>query len=263
MNQDWHLRWVRIPEGTHLADSKDTPGVERDLLYEDGTNKLRGPTESFPADEDAFRRVREHETDSPRGADQRELSPTQRAIADAVVELSERVLWDIILPVVNERVAPAITEVVIPAAKRKLSGLANSLRSATREAIGRAGTTDLALQTATPPADSSKEVDAAVEEPRISMSSAEFRERLIVAKAAEEFAAEQRRMLSNARIEDDDVGPELKSAIKLELEGNASLLGEETLAVVVKAGARIADDEYVLPRNKESKESLRLTDGEM
>lgn len=253
MNQDWYLRWVRIPEGTHLSDSKDTPGVERDLLREDGTNKLLGPTESFAADEDALHRVHAYETDSPRGADVRELSLAQQWLADLTAEVLDTVAREVVVPVFKEVVAPAI--------KRKFSGIAKSLRSTTREARGQAGTTELAVLTATPPADSSKEVDTAVVEPRISMSSAEFRERLIAARAAEEFAAEQRRMLSNARIEDDDLPPELKGAIQLVLEGNASLLDEETRAVVVKflAGARIADGEYVMPRNEEIKEALRLT----
>ncbi|MFC4013905.1 hypothetical protein ACFOY2_42225 [Nonomuraea purpurea] len=249
MNQDWHLRWVRIPDGTHLSGSKDTPGVERDLLREDGTNKLLGPTESFPADEDALLGVHAYETDSPRSADVRELSPAQQALADAIAEVLETVVREVVSPVVKEVVAPAI--------KRKLSGIAKSLRSTTREASGQAGTAELAVLAATPPADSFREVDAAVEGPRTSMSSAEFQQRLIAALAAEEYATEQKRMLINVRIEDDNLPPKLRGAIKLALEGNASLLDEGTLAVVVKflRGAPIADGEYVLTRNKEIKEA--------
>ncbi|MET8531508.1 hypothetical protein ABZV67_05975 [Streptomyces sp. NPDC005065] len=246
MNQEWHLRFVRIPEGTHLSDSKDTPGIERDLLREDGTNKILGPTESFQADVDALLRDHAYKADLLRSADVRELSPTQQALADALAEALEAVVREFVVPVFKEVVAPAI--------KRKLSGIAKSLRSAIREARGQAGTTELAVLTATPPADSSKELDAAVEEPTISMSSAEFRERLIAALVAEEFAAKQKRMLSNARIEDGDLPPELKSAIKLVLEGNASLLDEEMLEFL--AGARIADGEYVLPGKGEIKEGL-------
>ncbi|MDX3375537.1 hypothetical protein ACH475_03630 [Streptomyces globisporus] len=246
MNHEWHLRFVRIPEGTHLSDSKDSPGIERDLLREDGTNKLLGPTESFPADVDALLRDRGYNTDALRSADVRELSPAQQALADAIAEALEAV--------VREFVVPAFKEVVAPAIKRKLSEITRSLRSAIREARGQAGTTELTVLAGTPQSDYSKELDAAVEEPTVSMSSAEFRERLIAALVAEEFAATQRRMLSNAYIEDDDLFPEFKSAITLELEGDSSLLDEEMLEFL--AGARFADGEYVLPGKEETKEGL-------
>ncbi|MFJ5698998.1 hypothetical protein [Arthrobacter sp. NPDC093139] len=257
MNEEWQLRRVRVPKGTHFSESKDTPGAERELLREDGTNKLLGPPESFPVDEAAMFGAHAYAPDSPRSTDTRELSPTQQAIADAIVDGGAWVLREVAAPVFKELVAPAI--------KRKSSEIAKSLRSAIREASGKAGSTELAVLTATPSADPSKEVDAAVEEPGISMSSAEFRERVIEVLAAERFAEERKRVLVNARIEDDDLPPELKSAIKLVLEGSASLLDEETLAVVVKflAGARIAVGEYVLPRKVEIKEAQRLADGEM
>ncbi|MDX3672334.1 hypothetical protein [Streptomyces europaeiscabiei] len=256
MNQDWHLRWVRIPEGMHLSDSKDTPGAERDLLREDGTNKLLGPAESFPADEDVLLRVHASEMDSPRGVDVRELSPAQQAIVDAIADATAEALETL----VREFIVPVLKEVVAPAIKRKMGGIAKNLRSATKETSGQPSATELADLTATPPTDPSKEVDAAIEEPRINMSSTEFRERLRAALVAEEFVAAQKRILSNASIEDDDLSPELESAIKLAIEGNASVLDEETRAAVVKflAGDQVTVGEYVLPRNGEIKEVLRL-----
>jgi hypothetical protein len=136
LNQDWPLRWVRIPEGTHLSKSKDIPGVERDLLREDGTNKLLGSTESFPADEDTLYRVHSREKDSPRSADARELSPTQQALARAVEGVLDLVRTRVVIPVYREIVAPAI--------ERKLSRVAKSLRSTIREVSGQASTTELA-----------------------------------------------------------------------------------------------------------------------
>lgn len=257
MNEEWQLRRVRVPKGTHFSDSKDTPGAERELLREDGTNKLLGPPESFPVDEDAMLGVHEYEPDPPRSTDARELSPAQQAIADALAKALETVTRELVVPAFKDFVAPAI--------KRKSSEIAKSLRSAIREARGKAGSTELTVLTVTPPADPSKEVDAAVEEPGISMNSAEFRECVMEVLAADRFAAQRKRVLANARIEDDDLPSELTSAIKLVLEGNASLLDEETLAVVVKflAGDRTADGEYVLRRNEEIKEVLRLTEGEL
>lgn len=257
MNEEWQLRRVRVPKGTHFSDSKDTPGAERELLREDGTNKLLGPPESFPVDEEATFGVRAYDSDSPRSTDARELSPGQQAIADAIVNGGAWVLREVAAPVYREFVAPAI--------KRKSSEIAKSLRSAIKEASGKPGSTVLAVLTATPTADSSKELDAVVEEPGINMSSAEYRERVMDVLTAERFAAEQKRVLANAQVGEDDLPPGLKSAIKLVLEGNASFLDEETLAVVVNflGGARIASGEDVLPRNEAIKETPRLTDGGM
>ncbi len=48
---EWVRREVRIPRGTHLSKSRDSEGAERDLLREDGTNRLLGPTESRSVEE--------------------------------------------------------------------------------------------------------------------------------------------------------------------------------------------------------------------
>ncbi|MFD5097889.1 hypothetical protein [Streptomyces albidochromogenes] len=230
MNQDWHLRYVRIPEGAHLSDSKETVGAQRDLLREDGTNKLLGPTESIPADEDALLRVHA-------------LSPAQQLVAEVLKEVAREV------------VVPILMEVVAPAVKRNVSRMVKSLLSATRAAGDRADAAELAVQPETPPADSSKEMATAVEEPQISMSSEEYRESLIAVLAAEGFAARQKRMLSNAIIQDDDLSPALRSAITLVLEGNASSLDEETREEVVRflSRARIADGGYAQPENRKAK----------
>ena len=52
MAEEWQLRSVRVPKGTHLANSKGTPGAQRDLLYTNGTNALVGPAESVPVDKE-------------------------------------------------------------------------------------------------------------------------------------------------------------------------------------------------------------------
>ena len=248
MNEEWQLRMVRVPKGTHFSGSKDTPGAERELLLEDGTNKLLGPPESYPVDEDSLLHA------PPRRAEVRELKPEQQKMADAIVRTGEWILREIAAPIFTELVAPAI--------KRKASEIAENLRSAITEIRSKDGLTEHAVSTR--PTDLTTEAEATVEEPGVNMTSAEFRGRVMEVLAAERFAAEWKKVLVNARIADDDLPPELKRAIKLVLEGNASLLDEEALAIVVKflTGARTADGEYVLSRNEEIKEVLRLTDGE-
>lgn len=253
---DWRLSWVRIPVGTYLSESHDTRGAERTLLRQEGSHKNLGPAESFPADGETLRRCDMCYTDSPRSTAVRELSPAQQAQADAILDALSWVNREIVRPIVKDVVAPVI--------KRKLTGVVKSLQSKTREAGGQARATELAVPTETQLAEPSKKVDAAVEPPGLSMTSAEFRGHLYDALRADALAAELKRMLSNAHVEDDDFPPELQKIIKLVLEGDASLLDEETRGLVVKflTGGRFADDEYVLPRNEEIKEARRLTDGQ-
>ncbi len=86
------------------------------------------------------------------------------------------------------------------------------------------------------------------------------------------FIADQMRMLSDARIEDDEGFPALKSAmeklttqqvtdsINRMLEKNASLLDEEKSAEFMRifGGGRFVDGVYVPLRNEKIKEALRL-----
>lgn len=209
MSDEWELRRVRVPRGTHRSRSRDTPGAERELLREDGTNKLVGPPESFPVNEDELYWSSADEPDSRRTAVDRDLSPAERALADSLAELLAAVIREAVVPVVKEVVAPAI--------KRKLSDLA-ARRDARRDrgrSVEPAARSDV------------------VAGPYISMSAAEFREHLLRALAAEEFAVQVKRALTGVRIEDADLSPELTSAIRLALEGKASSLDGEALAVLV------------------------------
>src|SRR5262245_36864311 len=104
MADEWQLRRVRVPKGTHFSDSKETPGAERELLREDGTNKLLGPPESFPVDQDAMYGVPAYEPDLPSSAGEPELSPSQQALADAIADLFETVIREAVIPVVKEYV---------------------------------------------------------------------------------------------------------------------------------------------------------------
>jgi hypothetical protein len=245
MDEDWQLRWVRVPEGTHLSDSKGSAGAERDLLREDRTNKLLGPTESVPADIDEIRGARGHEPESPRRA--RELSPAQRARADTIVDLLEIVIDDVVVPVVRE--------VVVPAIRRKLSEVTKNLRSSTKPSRGQVAPAQHDGLPERPRAEPSADIDVVVAKPTIAVSGAEFRARLLEALAAERYAAAQRRMLASARIEDHDVSPELERAIKLVLEGNTEAVDEATLAevAVFLRGPRFATDQRELTRNDDGR----------
>jgi hypothetical protein len=113
----------------------------------------------------------------------------------------------------------------------------------------------------------------AVEEFQASMSSAEARDRLVAAMLAQRFIEEQLSLLRNARIEDDDGSVELASSmenvtpqqvgehIKLMLEANPSLLGEDLLADLGKTlGRSQASTDPVPLRSDQIQEVLRRTE---
>jgi hypothetical protein len=247
MNQEWQLRWVRVPEGTHLSNSKATQGAARDLLREDSTSRNLGPTESILADEDALYGVHFYETNSPSGPGGAELSWGQQIAADIVAEMVNAVDWDAIFE-----------QIVAPAIKRTMGKIGKRLRSAIGRADGRAGT-EIAALTPDAHADSSEEVGISVKAPRLGMSSAEYRERVIAALAADAYAAWQREILANVRIEDGDLSPELTSAMNLVLEGKIASLDEDALAAVMKFlnGSQTADSAYALSRGEEGRETPR------
>ena len=217
----------------------------RDLLNEDGSNRNLGPTESIPADEAALYGVR-----SPSSSGRSERTFGQEIAAEVLKQVVTQVVaaidWDSLF---KETVAPAI--------RRTMGKTAKRLRSAIRRPDSRGSTEMSALASGIPP-DASKEISLAVKAPTVSMSSEEYRERVIATLAADAYAAWQREMLSNAHVEDDDLSPELTSAINLVLEGNTSSLDEDTLASVMKfiEGFQTDDDGYAPLRGKESGKTL-------
>ena len=54
-DDEWELRQVRLPTGAHRSRSTDTPGADRELLFDDQNRNL-GPSESVPIDEEELRR---------------------------------------------------------------------------------------------------------------------------------------------------------------------------------------------------------------
>lgn len=139
-----------------------------------------------------------------------------------------------------------LIESAVPSAKDKLRRIATR-RSATAQANDQGGGSAPAGLLEGELVEASKAVDPAVEEPRISMSSAEWQEvfRAWISVAALEEAL--RRVLANAHVEDDDdvliqvrsamekLTPENRALVANQvLELNPALLEEETLMEFVK-----------------------------
>ncbi len=202
-----HIRAVKVPRGQHLPDSKDTEGAARDLLFEDGTNKLRGPAESFPIDEDELRErlgVRPDDGDEPSTNEDR-LSPGQQAVADVILHIVDEVLEQIDWDAVFERVWPAV--------RRAPSRIASFFGFKKRDAV--------------PPAT----IDRST--PKVVMSSEEYRRFVLEAMAAEAFASRRRSLLANAVVDDGLITPELMNSTRLLLEARVSELSETELAAVL------------------------------
>lgn len=162
MNDDdeWQLRYVRVPKGTHLSDSRASAGVERDLLREDGTNKLLGPTESVAADSASLYASSGDYAAGGSGA--MEPSFGVQLVAEAVDALVAAIDWDAVF----DRAAVAIG--------RTRGKIAKRLRSAIGRAEDRPGT-DVAVEVADVSGVPPKAVLPATRAPEFKMSSAEYR----------------------------------------------------------------------------------------
>lgn len=227
MDDDWELRWVHVPEGTHLSNSRATPGRDSDLLREDGTNKNLGPAESVAADGEALFAVPSDSSGSPNRPGGPEPTWVQQLAVDVITDIAKAIDWEAVF---EQFVAPAI--------KRQ----STKVRERVRSAIGRIRRRPRADTAALPSGAPTVILETSEDGTGVGMSSAEYRERVVSALAAEAYAAWQRGMLANARVE-DDLDPELVRAVELMLRGNLISMDEQTLLAVMEFldGSRPAD----------------------
>jgi hypothetical protein len=248
MDDEWELRRVRVPKGTHLSKSKDSEGAQRDLLREDGTNKLLGPAESMAVEEDDLDRAYSSENAPSRDSGEPELPWAAQLLSDVIEEVVESIDWEAVFE-----------HIVAPAAKRTKNRVANRLRSTFRRT--KAEIVEFVPEDSPT---SSTQVDAQDEDATFALGRDEYRQSVVAVLAAEAFAARQREFLANARVEEDDVPGRLVRAVTLVLEGNASSLAPDELAAVIEfledspAPAQV----YRLPRVPEIGNALEPTPDE-
>lgn len=243
-----------VPDGTHLADSKGPSGTHRALLFTNDTNELVGPAELIEDEGDYG--------NEPVGSSDEDDAPTLGALVAAA------------LIVVGVIAAPRIKnwwqDKAFPSLRTKWPALERFVRPAAEESNNAVAPTELALLSKTAAADFSKAVDVALEDSKTGMSRDLAQKRLAAMLTAAAFIAEQMRVLSNARIEDDAEFPDLTSAIeKLTtqqvtdsinrmIETDAPLLDDETSSSLMKffGGGGVIDGEYVPLRNENVKAAL-------
>ena len=220
---DLELRLVRRPEGSRRSKSTGTPGAERDLLR-DSTGALLGPTESFPVDTDELRKAFARSEPMRRGTHSQGRSPGKQMAVD--------VATDVAYVAIREAVAQVYHLVIAPKAKAKWTELQQSRRPERRHAGSEALASELVVADFAQPEEPS--TDLVTQPPSTVMDSVEFRQRLALMLAAENFAAEQRRLLAAARISDAaDLPPELADAMKFVLEKDTSGLDDISLQLLV------------------------------
>jgi hypothetical protein len=232
------LMWVERPEGTHLSRA-GTAGGYSSLARDDGTNELET-----------------HATLYPVGDDEDEAGPSPEG--PPVLQVLAGVLLAVGALEAGRRLAPYAKgwwdDLALPSAVTSTWHKLTGTRS-------------------TDP-DSSREVVLADAEPDVRMSSAEARERLLAALMDRLSSDEQLRILRSARIEDEDVPPELARAmaaltpehvgtqLRLALEADPSLAHDEAVAELrrILGGTRF-DGELVPSRDETITVPHRLIGG--
>lgn len=219
MDDEWELRLVRVPKGTHRSKSRDTRGADRDLLREDGTNKLLGPTESIAADDLDEPRTYEEPTSGQTSA--KSESAVAEVVGEIIQNVADQIDWDVVME-----------QLVMPAVRRARGKVAQRFRSAIGRADPAAATTTEVAVADLPP-ESPATVVSTADEGGVVMTAEEYSDRVASVLAADSFAAWQRKLLSTARVEAGDLHPELQCAMTALLQGDTSSLSEAELGAVM------------------------------
>jgi len=256
-----------VPEGMHLRHSRDDEGRYRALLFENDTNKMVGPPEleNRPDDDDANEYVYQPQPIAPSSESDEELTLGELVAVAAVVAGIVGII----------KAAPHVTrwwqEKAVPSLTRTWNRLVDPHgEKSTDQTV----TTELEVLSETATADFSTAVGFAIQDNRTPMSTDEAQQRLAAMLAAAAFIAQQMRLLSNARLEDDAAFPALKAAmehlttqqvtdsINLMLESNTNHLLDDALSVQLMTffggGGRDLDGQYVPLKNDRVRDALRL-----
>lgn len=224
-----------IPEGQHLGTSREVDDAVTGHLFADGTNELKGHAAWRRVDEPADNYVPAYEH-VPR----RELTPEERELVQQLAVL--------FVAGVFRAVNTAAPHVMHWWSEKAAPTVASAWKRVTAGRKAKSQVTDATSPLVCPTAfvASAAEVEAAAAEPEVSMSRSEWEHRFRAMLAAGAFQEEQKRILLNARIEDDYASLEAQSAmeqltpqqfagrIRLMLEANPSLLNEETAAELMR-----------------------------
>jgi len=225
-------KWVPgnlwVPEGLNLAPSRETPGLNRALLFSAGEKGTAGPAEFRASSFD----TESAESSLPGLGD----SDALKFFAVAAVALAVGVVATVVAVKHGSRIKAWWSDVARPALLSRILKFAGMNpgqfldADTTLAAIGPVTTTAF-----------SNEVEAVIEEVREDMSREEAQQRLLTVLMAAALIAEQVRALGNARIGDEDLQAlnsameklstaQVAEAVNAAMEKDESLLADETRA---------------------------------
>lgn len=252
------LRLVRKKKGTQRSKSSKSDEFESDLLRDKRTKNVAGPTESRPVDEEELRQKYQGDpiflTSEPARATRREPTPAETAFVDALAEVGSVVIHDFL--------APLMREVALPAAKQKLSDVAERRRirklqraeARSRALEAKVIKLEVEIETEALPV----ATDVAVPEPAISMNRSELLLAQLQLKLAEDYAARQRWLITHSDVTNEDLSPELEKSVMRMLEGRGDELDDkerEAVTLFLRQTGDVADTRYApLPLEPEDDE---------
>ena len=217
------LRVVRRKKDTYRSNSSKSDEFESDLLRNKRSKGVAGPTESRAVDEDELReRYQGDPIYVTSDASSRELTPGQQAIADAIVEVADVLIRELVVPLVRDVAAPAVRAKFSEVAERRR---ARALERASSKAKAREAKV-ARLEVVAEPEPTPVSTDLDDLEPSAPMTRGEMLLAQLQLKLAEDYAARQRWMLEHAEVTDEDLSPTLEQAVAMMLEGRADSLSE-------------------------------------
>lgn len=238
MNDDEELRWVRRREGTHRSESRATRGYERDLLRDDDTKNLLGPTESRPADIDEIVRSRGPLVPA-------RPSPGQEfryQVGDAIMEA--------LAPYIERGVDVAVDAAVLGVSRLWKWATTRPPRQTVSVEVGKVDEVPTAYIEG-PLAEHDEPPSEELARSPQSMTAEQYQAILLSALLADQYAARARSMLANVRIDDEVLPSELEDAVRAALDGPT--IDDATLVRVVELlrESMTPDGEYVLVRPRQ------------
>lgn len=255
---EWIKAEIKVPKGTHLAPSRETPGLNRALLFAADQKGTVGPPEvRIPAPNAKAPSVPTLPTAS--------LDPKTAALAIAAFAVG--VITTVVIVKNRHRIKAWWEDKALPVLTSGMMWLLDidpkDLESATQE-VGPISTGEF-----------SNEVAAVVEDLREDMSNEEAQRRILLVFMAASIISENMRKLKNARIADEDLAAlqtamsQLTSSEVIErvnevLSAEDTVLDDETQALFVKVfgGGSVIDGVFRPLTLDGVQEALKLPDGD-
>lgn len=241
------IRVVRRKKDTYRSNSSKSDEFESDLLRSNTTKNVAGPTESRAVDEEELRQKYQGDpvviNAEPR---ERELSPGERAVADALASVADVVIRELVVPLIRDVAAPIAREKMGQFVERRR---ARALERAQAKALAReAKMAKLEVIEETTPEPTGTDLEVAG--PPIPMMRSDLLLAQLQLKLAEDYVARQRWLLEHAEVIEGDIAPELELSLVRMLEGRADELSEderEAIAVFLRRANSAPDHSAIRP----------------